>query len=219
MKLEMLDFDLEQWVRNIDDLIGPQAAQKGIFYTTKTHLIQKWVMGDAMHLKQVLINLLGNALKFTGKDGHILFAVSQRRTAPDRTEISFSVEDTGIGIEAEDQKRIFHSFEQAGESTARKFGGTGLGLAISSQLVQMMDGEISLESEPDKGSRFSFAIVLKDGDLVYDGTPTELFGGAYAVEEWGLRRPTAAALAGSLGFTAATPEEFCRLLVRKGAED
>lgn len=163
MKLEMLDFDLEQWVRNIDDLIGPQAAQKGIFYTTKTHLIQKWVMGDAMHLKQVLINLLGNALKFTGKDGHILFAVSQRRTAPDRTEISFSVEDTGIGIEAEDQKRIFHSFEQAGESTARKFGGTGLGLAISSQLVQMMDGEISLESEPDKGSRFSFAIVLKDG--------------------------------------------------------
>jgi len=63
------------------------------------------------------------------------------------------------------------------------------------------------------------AIVLKDGDLVYDGTPTELFGGAYAVEEWGLRRPTAAALAGSLGFTAATPEEFCRLLVRKGAED
>ncbi len=73
------------------------------------------------------------------------------------------MEDTGIGIEAEDQKRIFHSFEQAGESTARKFGGTGLGLAISSQLVQMMDGEISLESEPDKGSRFSFAIVLKDG--------------------------------------------------------
>ena len=63
------------------------------------------------------------------------------------------------------------------------------------------------------------ALVLKDGDLVYDGTPTELFGGAYAVEEWGLRRPTAAALAGSLGFTAATPEEFCRLLVRKGAED
>ena len=63
------------------------------------------------------------------------------------------------------------------------------------------------------------AIVLKDGDLVYDGTPMELFGGAYAVEEWGLRRPTAAALAGSLGFTAATPEEFCRLLVRKGAED
>ena len=63
------------------------------------------------------------------------------------------------------------------------------------------------------------AIVLKDGDLVYDGTPTELFGGAYAGEEWGLRRPTAAALAGSLGFTAATPEEFCRLLVRKGAED
>lgn len=163
MKLELLDFDLEQWVRDIDDLIRPQAVQKGIIYTTETHFVQKWVVGDAMHLKQVLINLLGNALKFTGKDGHILFAVNQRRTAPDQTEISFSVEDTGIGIEAEDQKRIFHSFEQAGESTARRFGGTGLGLAISSQLVQMMDGEISLESEPDKGSTFSFAITLKDG--------------------------------------------------------
>ena len=163
MKLEMLDFDLEQWVRNIDDLIAPQAAQKGILYTTETHFEQKWVVGDAMHLKQVLINLLGNALKFTGKDGHILFAVKQRRTAPDKTEISFSVEDTGIGIDAEDQKRIFHSFEQAGESTARRFGGTGLGLAISSQLVQMMDGEISLESQPGKGSKFSFAVVLSDG--------------------------------------------------------
>ena len=163
MKLEMLDFDLEQWVRNIDDLIAPQAAQKGILYTTETHFEQKWVVGDAMHLKQVLINLLGNALKFTGKDGHILFAVKQRRTASDKTEISFSVEDTGIGIDAEDQKRIFHSFEQAGESTARRFGGTGLGLAISSQLVQMMDGEISLESQPGKGSKFSFAVVLSDG--------------------------------------------------------
>lgn len=163
MKLELLDFDLEQWVRDMDDLIRPQAVQKGIIYTTETHFVQKWVVGDAMHLKQVMINLLGNALKFTGKDGHILFAVNQRRTAPDQTEISFSVEDTGIGIEAEDQKRIFHSFEQAGESTARRFGGTGLGLAISSQLVQMMDGEINLESEPDKGSTFSFAITLEDG--------------------------------------------------------
>lgn len=163
MKLNLLDFDLEQWVRDIDDLIGPQAAQKGIIYTTEMHFVQKWVVGDAMHLKQVLINLLGNALKFTGRGGHILFAVSQNRTARDKTEISFSVKDTGIGIEAEDQERIFHSFEQAGESTARRFGGTGLGLAISSQLVQMMDGEISLESEPGKGSRFSFVIALKDG--------------------------------------------------------
>lgn len=163
MLLDIQNFDMEKWVGNIHDLIQPQARQKGILYISKVNLLQRWVRGDAMHLNQVLINLLGNALKFTGDGGKITLSVNQKRVSEDSVEVCFSVEDTGIGIAQEDQQRIFSSFEQASESTTRKFGGTGLGLAISSQLVQMMDGEIQLDSVPGKGSRFYFTIVLMNG--------------------------------------------------------
>lgn len=163
MLLDLHDFDLERWQKDIDDLIRPQASQKGIIYESSADLVQRWVRGDAMHLNQVMINLLGNALKFTGEGGQIRLTVRQRRISRKETELYFSVRDTGIGIAQEDQQRIFSSFEQASESTARKFGGTGLGLAICSQLVQMMDGQIEVDSQPGKGSDFHFSIVLKDG--------------------------------------------------------
>jgi CheY-like chemotaxis protein len=118
--------------------------------------------GDPLRLSQVLVNLVGNALKFTAH-GHIAVRVTLDTAAqapPDCIALRFTVEDTGLGISAEQQQRLFQAFAQADASTTRLYGGTGLGLAISQQLVRKMGGVIRLDSEPGAGSRFSFAICL-----------------------------------------------------------
>ncbi len=112
-------------------------------------------MGDPYRLHQVLLNLLNNALKFTD-DGSIKLAITCVRGESDAVELQFSVIDTGIGIAAESQKRIFESFSQADNSTTRKYGGTGLGLAICTRLVALFGGRIWLESQAGKGSSFHF---------------------------------------------------------------
>jgi len=111
------------------------------------------LFGDAGRLRQVLLNLLGNAIKFTHK-GEIILRVNLVEAAPERVLLRFEVEDTGIGIPPEKQKHIFSAFTQADESTTRKFGGTGLGLAISTQIVELMGGEIGVRSFPNEGSTF-----------------------------------------------------------------
>ena len=121
------------------------------------------VVGDPVRLRQVLVNLIGNAIKFT-EMGEVVVEVRERASDEEATELEFSVRDTGIGIPEAQQTAIFDAFVQADGSTTRRFGGTGLGLTISSQLVRMMGGRLSVDSEPSAGSRFAFTVRLPRGD-------------------------------------------------------
>ncbi|MGQ9815420.1 MAG: PAS domain S-box protein [Candidatus Roseilinea sp.] len=166
MEMEEQPFDLLDCVKASLDLLVPNAAEKGIemIYTidegTPTVLI-----GDVTRLRQVLVNLLSNAVKFTSR-GEVVVSVSSRlisnpETVPAEHEVHFSVRDTGIGIPRERLGRLFQPFSQVDASTTRRYGGTGLGLVISKRLVEMMGGNIWVESEPGKGSTFHFTIRVK----------------------------------------------------------
>lgn len=163
MKLETGDFSLKEMLEGIDSMIRPQAESRQLKFARDTELIQEWVRGDSLHLNQVLINLLGNALKFTPKDGTVTLTVRQKKLG-NYISCYFAVRDTGIGIRKEDMNRIFNSFEQAKDLEGRQYGGTGLGLTISSRFIRMMGGEIEVRSEVGKGSEFYFTLTLQPGE-------------------------------------------------------
>ena len=127
-------------------------------------LILFQLRGDSDRLRQVLVNLLGNAIKFTPEGGHILLEVNLVELLQDHVIVLFSIKDSGIGIRSEKQRKIFEAFTQADASTTRRYGGTGLGLSISSELVILMEGEFSLESTGGIGSRFFFTVKLDPVD-------------------------------------------------------
>ncbi len=160
MKLEASDFDLEEMLDTIWELIQPQARTKEVRLEREVQLKHRWFLGDRMRISQVLINLLGNAVKFTPTNGAVTLRVEEESGETPR--LRFAVSDTGIGIAKEDQERVFRSFEQAGANPSGQQG-TGLGLSISSRLVQMMGSNIQLESAPGKGSTFQFTIALPFG--------------------------------------------------------
>jgi PAS domain S-box-containing protein len=156
LQFETLDFNLRETVETATDLLAERAAQHRLeFACFLPHQINEHLRGDAGRLRQVLLNLLGNAIKFT-EHGEVSLIISLERETETDSTLRFEVSDTGIGIPPEAQARLFQSFTQADGSTTRKFGGTGLGLAISKQLVGMMGGEIGLRSTVGKGSTFWF---------------------------------------------------------------
>ncbi len=159
--LEETPFEIEPLLGQTLDLLAERAHAKGldIEWEMAPHT-PNHVMGDVGRIRQVLTNLIGNAIKFTSK-GHVLISVEPGERRGDRFTLHFTVEDTGIGIAADRVAQVFEPFEQADASTTRQFGGTGLGLAISRQLVETMRGEIHLQSELGAGSRFSFTVELK----------------------------------------------------------
>ncbi|MGC4077017.1 MAG: PAS domain S-box protein [Rubrivivax sp.] len=166
MALERAPFDLGRLVREVAALMGVQAQQKRIDFVVDTGAtLPPGVEGDSTRLRQVLLNLLGNAIKFT-EVGSVRLVLRHHRPSPERLQVEFAVEDTGIGIPAAAQARLFEPFVQADASTTRRFGGTGLGLSIVRQLVAMMDGTLALDSTPGRGSRFSVAIELPIVDLM-----------------------------------------------------
>lgn len=161
MKLENKPFTLEQVVQAIDTLIRPQAKEKRQeLIIRKEYRVQSF-FGDSLRINQILINLLGNAVKFTPNGGKIELLIKQIEEQEEMATIFFSVKDNGIGIRKEDVTRIFESFEQAEDNTARKYGGTGLGLAISNRLVHMMGGRIQLKSSLGNGCEFYFTLSLE----------------------------------------------------------
>ena len=156
LELEPLPFALRDTLGSTLHTLAARAAEKGI--ELAAHIdpeVPDNLIGDAGRLRQIVVNLVGNAIKFTG-DGEVVIRVTRESHTNDSARLHFAVRDTGIGISHEQQARIFEAFTQADASTTRKFGGTGLGLAISSQLVHMMGGQISVESHPGKGSTFRF---------------------------------------------------------------
>ena len=161
-------FDMRRMLDDVATLLAPRAFDKGI------ELIVRYapgapqrVIGDAVRLRQILTNLIGNAIKFTA-EGHVLVQIIESTRDGDHAEIKFSVTDTGIGISPEAMPRLFQKFEQEDSSTSRKFGGTGLGLAISRQLVELMDGELDAKSTLDHGSTFSFSLTMEVADQEID---------------------------------------------------
>ncbi|MBU2511676.1 response regulator [bacterium] len=160
LELERIDFNLRTSVEEVADLLAIKAEEKGVeFIHMHSFNVPKHFRGDPGRIKQILLNLAGNAIKFTEK-GEVIVKVSLEEEREEQVMVRFEVIDTGIGISPEMQYRLFKSFSQVDASITRKHGGTGLGLAISKQLSEMMGGKIGVESRAGKGSTFWFTIVL-----------------------------------------------------------
>lgn len=161
LDLNIIDFDLRTCVDDVNEMLAYKAREKGLdFACLVHHEVPSFVCGDPGRLKQILINLVGNALKFT-KEGELLIRVALENEAEKQALVKFSVEDTGIGIPENKVHRLFQSFSQVDMSTTREYGGTGLGLSISKQLSNLMGGEIGVESTLGKGSIFWFTVKLE----------------------------------------------------------
>ena len=160
LEIEAVEFRLRDNLCASLHSMALQAQKKGLEMACQIHPdVPDGLVGDAGRLRQILINLASNAIKFT-EEGEILVHVELVSSSDKEVTLKFSVRDTGIGIEPEKQGKIFGAFEQSDSFTTRKYGGTGLGLAISTKLVNLMDGKIWLESEPGKGSNFQFTVKL-----------------------------------------------------------
>jgi PAS domain S-box-containing protein len=142
-------------VEGVTRLLRPQAEDKGLALKVEMEGLPAWVLTDATRLRQCLFNLVGNAVKFTAEGSVTVRAAA----SPDGQRLRFEVEDTGIGISEDAQAKLFQRFQQADASTTRRFGGSGLGLAITRKLVELMDGQAGVRSEPDRGSTFWFEIA------------------------------------------------------------
>ncbi|MBF0552748.1 MAG: response regulator, partial [Deltaproteobacteria bacterium] len=159
-ELESIDFDLRELVEKTNKILAMRAHEKGLELPCRVASeIPSTLVGDPTRLRQILVNLMGNAIKFT-ETGEVVLRVVPDEQAGEPGALLFSIEDTGIGIAVEHQQLIFESFTQADSSTTRKHGGTGLGLTISKKLVEMMGGRIWVESYPGRGSTFYFTVKL-----------------------------------------------------------
>lgn len=160
LELEQIEFGLRQTLEEAVELFAEPASKKGVELTCfLPNEIPDAVIGDPVRLRQILLNLLGNALKFTER-GDVSVRVHCLAQEAERLTLKYEVRDTGIGISDETQKRLFNAFSQADGSTTRRFGGTGLGLAIVRQLVHLMGGAVGIESVPGQGSTFWFTTQL-----------------------------------------------------------
>ena len=210
LDLEALDFDLRTTVEDTVDTLAIKAHHKGLEFSCLIRPeVPSLVRGDPGRLRQILLNLCGNAIKFT-EAGEVFLQVGLEEETETHTTLRFRITDTGIGIREQDLGRLFQSFSQVDGSTTRRYEGTGLGLAISKQLVQMMAGRIGVTSEPGSGSTFWFTVALERqrgsrqaeivtaGDLdgvqvlVVDDHPTNRFVLREQLRSWGCRTGEAA---------------------------
>jgi signal transduction histidine kinase/ActR/RegA family two-component response regulator len=160
ISFEHIDFNLKHLLLNIQSTLMLKASEKGLNFTVDIEeQVPLMLIGDPVRLSQILINLANNAIKFT-EEGQVKIRISLRKMIDEEAMIFFEVIDTGIGIAKEKQEIIFNSFTQADANTTRLFGGTGLGLTITKKLIELQGGHIAVESEPGKGARFYFCLVL-----------------------------------------------------------
>ena len=160
MSIEETDFEIDKIFTQVNNLIYDKAESKGLELVNDIDpVIPSVLRGDPLRIGQILINFASNAVKFT-EHGAITLGAHLLSMQDNRAQLRFEVADTGIGLSAEQQGRLFQSFEQADTSTTRKFGGTGLGLVISKRLIEMMGGRVGVDSQPGQGSRFWFEVTL-----------------------------------------------------------
>ena len=171
--LDESNFDLEQVINNATELLRTKSEEKNLDLIVDIDPdFHRYLIGDGARLRQIILNLLSNAIKFT-EEGSVRIEATSSLSA-DVNQIEIRVKDTGIGISKENQAKLFNSFSQADATTTRKYGGTGLGLAISKNLIELMGGEVGIESEAGKGATFWFRISLKNGDESLDNKAEEL---------------------------------------------
>ena len=161
LTLENVSFNLEELLNDVITMFAAMAYKKNIelIYSPFPN-VPTWFYGDPLRIRQILINLIGNAIKFTSS-GHVTISTRKTDQLHDEMHFQFNVSDTGIGLNQENKDRLFNAFSQADTSTTRNFGGTGLGLVISKKLAKLMNGEIGLESALNEGSRFWFSVPLE----------------------------------------------------------
>ena len=222
LDLDPVDFDLQAVLDQLMKSFSLSASQKGLELICQVDGAPGMVIGDPTRLRQVLTNLLGNALKFTAS-GEIVVQADVAGRDADATVVHFSVRDTGIGISADKQRQIFKPFSQADTSTTRKYGGTGLGLTVSLRLVEMMGGRLWVESQPGHGSCFHFTArlgaskkrsevqppepCLKDvAVLIVDDNSTNLLVLRQTLERWGMRVRAEAGAQTALAFAKAAAD-------------
>ncbi|MBW4522211.1 MAG: response regulator [Scytolyngbya sp. HA4215-MV1] len=174
LELDASEFDLQEIIQSLTWIFQPQATAKGLALTTVIAPdIPQQLFGPAQRLRQVLTNLLNNAIKFT-RSGQVVLRIERQTPSEEAAQIilCFSVQDTGIGIAPTDQERIFSPFTQVDTSSTRHYEGTGLGLTICRKIIQIMHGEMGVESSPDKGSTFWFTIALQQPQVPTAEPPT-----------------------------------------------
>jgi CheY-like chemotaxis protein len=215
MTLEQVDVDVRELVEEVTGLLAGQARDKGLKLGFEIDpAVPSAVTGDPVRIRQVLINLVGNAVKFTER-GEVAISVQRMDAATEAARghdcrLSFSVRDTGIGLSPEACEKLFQPFTQADGSTTRRFGGTGLGLAISRRLVGMMGGEIGIESTLELGSRFWFELRLELAAQAHGAAPetappdsgehrTPLPGRVLLVEDNGVNQEIGMAMLQAMG--------------------
>ncbi|MBL8832737.1 MAG: response regulator [Rhodospirillales bacterium] len=180
LDLERIEISPRTIVESVVETLAPQARRKGLELTSRIDpRVPATVQGDPVRLRQILFNLVGNAIKFT-EDGEVAVAVRPVEAAAPGT-LGFFVRDTGIGLDAEAVGRLFRPFSQADTSTTRRFGGTGLGLSISTRLVELMGGRLTVDSAPGRGSTFSFSIAF--GNATATDPAVSLAGRRIAIVE------------------------------------
>jgi CheY-like chemotaxis protein len=165
--LEEQPFEVENAIESVCDLFSMKAYEKGLSLYSKIHKnVPTIAIGDITRLKQIILNLVNNAIKFTHK-GEVVLKVKKIKEENNTITLQFDIQDTGIGIPEERMERLFNAFSQVDPSHTRKYGGTGLGLVISKKLVELMDGKIWVTSEPKEGSTFSFTVQLATNENAY----------------------------------------------------
>lgn len=167
LEISVHPFDFEKMIRNVFDMVKVRMLEKNQrFYYQGPTTFDCYMLSDELRLSQVMINLLTNAVKFTGDGGAIGVKVELKPLEGERQRLYIEVEDSGIGISAEQQARLFRSFEQADGGTARRFGGTGLGLAICKSIIQLLGGDIGVRSEEEKGATFFLEVPISWGEPI-----------------------------------------------------
>lgn len=215
--LRVTDFSARELMQEVVDLMAPQAASKGLKLTQTIGLqLPDQLRGDASRLRQVLVNLISNAIKFTerGSIAVELNIVAVPASAFREVRLRYSVTDTGIGIAEDARPRLFNPFSQADESTTRRFGGSGLGLAICRQVVEAMDGELGFDSEVGRGSTFWFELDLpvaepvrmREATNVSPVTPAKMSGRVLVVEDNAVNRTLLAETLTMLGLNVSMAE-------------
>ena len=165
MTLKNEEFSFREMLEQINTMIGGQCQEKGLTYVCHINgKLNDYYIGDDMKLKQVIINILGNAVKFTPEGGTVTFTVERTAKFEDKSTLRFTIKDTGVGMEKSYLPKIFDAFSQENENKSNKYGSTGLGMAITKNIVEMMNGNITVESEKGVGSTFVVNVTLKNSD-------------------------------------------------------